>query len=209
MSKKAGVSKNESSRRSFLACFRNGHQRRVGRGQLPGHSRRSGTRAAGGKAGQPRSSPSSRDAQAAEIEAMAAQIIPTDDSPGAREAHCLYFIDRALTTFAKASQPVYIQGLQDLQAEDPATLSRRREILRAHFRAADQSAHRDREDAVLQDGPHAHRHRVLLSPGARRQLRQSRLEAHRLRRFAEPSSRRSVTTTRSPNRPSGVKEKRP
>lgn len=57
------------------------------------------------------------EAQAAEIGAMAAQIIPTDESPGAREAHCLYFIDRALSTFAKASQPVYIQGLQDLQSK--------------------------------------------------------------------------------------------
>jgi gluconate 2-dehydrogenase gamma chain len=57
------------------------------------------------------------DAQAAEIEAVAAQIIPTDESPGAREAHCLYFIDRALSTFAKSSQPAYIQGLQDLQSK--------------------------------------------------------------------------------------------
>jgi gluconate 2-dehydrogenase gamma chain len=57
------------------------------------------------------------EAQAAEIGAMADQIIPTDESPGAREAHCIYFIDRALITFAKPSQPVYIQGLQDLQAK--------------------------------------------------------------------------------------------
>ena len=57
------------------------------------------------------------DAQAAEIGAMAAQIIPTDQSPGAREAHCLYFIDRALSTFVKSSQPAYIQGLQDLQSK--------------------------------------------------------------------------------------------
>jgi gluconate 2-dehydrogenase gamma chain len=57
------------------------------------------------------------EAQAAEIEAMAAQIIPTDESPGAREAHCLYFIDRALTTFAKPAQATYTQGLQDLQAK--------------------------------------------------------------------------------------------
>ena len=56
-------------------------------------------------------------AQAAEIEAMAAQIIPTDDTPGAREARCLYFIDKALTTFARSSQAVYIQGLQELQAK--------------------------------------------------------------------------------------------
>lgn len=57
------------------------------------------------------------EAQAAEIDAMVAQIIPTDDTPGAREAHCLYFIDRALTTFVKDSQPAYTQGLQDLQAK--------------------------------------------------------------------------------------------
>jgi len=57
------------------------------------------------------------DAQAAEIEAVAAQIIPTDESPGAREAHCVYFIDRALAGFAKSSQPVYTQGLLDLQAQ--------------------------------------------------------------------------------------------
>jgi gluconate 2-dehydrogenase gamma chain len=57
------------------------------------------------------------EAQAAEIEAMTAQIIPTDESPGAREAHCVYFIDRALATFAKSSQPAYIQGLQELQAK--------------------------------------------------------------------------------------------
>ena len=57
------------------------------------------------------------DAQAAEIDAVTAQIIPTDETPGAREAHCMYFIDRALTTFARASQPAYTQGLQELQAK--------------------------------------------------------------------------------------------
>ena len=54
--------------------------------------------------------------QATEIEAIAAQIIPTDDSPGAREARVIYFIDRALTTFDKESQPLYVKGLKDLQA---------------------------------------------------------------------------------------------
>ena len=57
------------------------------------------------------------DEQAAEIEAMTAQIIPTDETPGAREARCLYFIDRALSTFARSSQPAYIQGLRELQAK--------------------------------------------------------------------------------------------
>jgi gluconate 2-dehydrogenase gamma chain len=57
------------------------------------------------------------EAQAAEIEAITAQIIPTDDTPGAREAHCVYFIDRALSTFVRGSQTAYVQGLQDLQAK--------------------------------------------------------------------------------------------
>ena len=57
------------------------------------------------------------EAQAAEIDAMTAQIIPTDETPGAREAHCMYFIDRALSTFAQKSQAAYTQGLQDLQAK--------------------------------------------------------------------------------------------
>ena len=69
------------------------------------------------KGGQPPRLAFFTEAQAAEIDAMAAQIIPTDDTPGAREAHCLYFIDRALSTFARASQPIYTQGLLDLQAK--------------------------------------------------------------------------------------------
>ncbi len=55
--------------------------------------------------------------QATEIEAVAAQIIPTDDSPGAREARVIYFIDRALTTFDKERQPRYVKGLKELQAK--------------------------------------------------------------------------------------------
>ena len=38
-------------------------------------------------------------AEAADVEAVAAQIIPTDDTPGAREAGVVYFIDRALGSF--------------------------------------------------------------------------------------------------------------
>jgi gluconate 2-dehydrogenase gamma chain len=55
--------------------------------------------------------------QAAEIESVAAQIIPTDDSPGAREAGTIYFIDRALTTFDQDRQAAYTQGLKDLRAK--------------------------------------------------------------------------------------------
>jgi len=55
--------------------------------------------------------------QATEIESACAQIIPTDDTPGAREAKVIYFIDRALVTFDRDKQNAYTQGLKDLQAK--------------------------------------------------------------------------------------------
>jgi gluconate 2-dehydrogenase gamma chain len=55
--------------------------------------------------------------QAIEIESVAAQIIPTDATPGAREAGTIYFIDRALTTFDQDKQAAYTQGLKDLRAK--------------------------------------------------------------------------------------------
>jgi hypothetical protein len=56
-------------------------------------------------------------AQAAEIEAMAAQIIPTDSTPGAREARVIVFIDRILDTFEKDQQGSYTRGLAELSAQ--------------------------------------------------------------------------------------------
>jgi hypothetical protein len=55
--------------------------------------------------------------QAVEIESVAAQIIPKDDTPGAREGGTIYFIDRALTTFDQDKQSAYTQGLKDLRAK--------------------------------------------------------------------------------------------
>src|SRR5260370_32325764 len=55
--------------------------------------------------------------QAVEIESVVAQIIPTDDTPGAREAGTIYFIDRALTTFDQDKQAAYTQGLKDVRAK--------------------------------------------------------------------------------------------
>jgi gluconate 2-dehydrogenase gamma chain len=54
--------------------------------------------------------------QAREIEAIAARIIPTTDTPGAHEAGVVFFIDRALVTFAKEDQKAYAEGLPELQA---------------------------------------------------------------------------------------------
>jgi hypothetical protein len=41
--------------------------------------------------------------EAADVEAVAAQIIPTDETPGAREVGVINFIDRALATIARSS----------------------------------------------------------------------------------------------------------
>src|ERR1700756_24041 len=54
--------------------------------------------------------------QAVEIDALTARIIPTDQTPGAREASAVYFIDRALMTFAVDDQRTYREGLPELQA---------------------------------------------------------------------------------------------
>jgi len=54
--------------------------------------------------------------QAAEIDAIASRIIPTTDTPGAHEAGVVFFIDRALVTFAKDNQKLYSDGLPALQA---------------------------------------------------------------------------------------------
>jgi len=55
--------------------------------------------------------------QAGDVEAMTAQIIPTDDTPGARDAQVVVFIDRALSTFEKEQRPAYTTGLVELQTQ--------------------------------------------------------------------------------------------
>jgi gluconate 2-dehydrogenase gamma chain len=53
---------------------------------------------------------------APEIEALAAQIIPSGDgSPGAKEAGCIHFIDRALETFDREKRDLYRHGLSATQ----------------------------------------------------------------------------------------------
>lgn len=53
--------------------------------------------------------------EAAEIEAIAAQIIPSTGGPGAREAGVIYFIDRALSTFAADDREAYRTGMAEIQ----------------------------------------------------------------------------------------------
>ena len=58
--------------------------------------------------------------QAIELEEMVAQIIPTDHTPGAREARVVSFIDRVLVTFDRDRQGDYTEGLKDLARQSKA-----------------------------------------------------------------------------------------
>jgi gluconate 2-dehydrogenase gamma chain len=53
-------------------------------------------------------------AEAEDVAAIASLIIPSDDSPGAREAGVIDFIDRSLSSFAREQRPLFATGLADL-----------------------------------------------------------------------------------------------
>jgi hypothetical protein len=54
-------------------------------------------------------------ADAADVDAITAQILPSGATPGAREAHAVYFIDRALATFFADRAPAFRAGLEEFQ----------------------------------------------------------------------------------------------
>jgi gluconate 2-dehydrogenase gamma chain len=100
-------------------------------------------------------------AEAVEIEALSARIIPTDDTPGAREAGVLYFIDRALVTFANGDQQKYRDGLVELQSAvrekflgvekfSAATPTQQDELLHAMEPTQDEKAPRRRRGNTAQ-----------------------------------------------------------
>ena len=53
-------------------------------------------------------------AEATEVEAVAMRILPSDESPGAKEAGVLYFIDNTLVGYAKEQAPLFASGMSDL-----------------------------------------------------------------------------------------------
>lgn len=70
--------------------------------------------------------------EAADVDAVTAQIIPSGDTPGAREAHVVHFIDQAFTTFFAAQAEDFREGL-------------------AEFRSACQAAHAGSSFAALDE----------------------------------------------------------
>jgi len=55
--------------------------------------------------------------EAADVGAIAAQIVPSGTTPGAREAHAVYFTDRALSTFFAGWASDYRAGLMEFQSK--------------------------------------------------------------------------------------------
>ncbi|MGC1520025.1 MAG: gluconate 2-dehydrogenase subunit 3 family protein, partial [Steroidobacteraceae bacterium] len=55
-------------------------------------------------------------ADAADIDAIAAQIVPNGATPGAREAHAVHFIDRGLATFFSDWAGGFRAGLTEFQS---------------------------------------------------------------------------------------------
>jgi gluconate 2-dehydrogenase gamma chain len=55
--------------------------------------------------------------QAADVDAIVAQIIPTDDLPGAREAGAVHFVDHSLATWARGQHETFVHGLDELNRE--------------------------------------------------------------------------------------------
>lgn len=55
--------------------------------------------------------------QASNIDAVAAQIMPSDETPGAREAGVVNFIDHALATWAVPQRQPLLEGLAELNRQ--------------------------------------------------------------------------------------------
>ena len=54
-------------------------------------------------------------AEAADVDAIAGQILPSGATPGAREAHAVHFIDRVLATCFSERAPLFRAGLAQFQ----------------------------------------------------------------------------------------------
>lgn len=63
------------------------------------------------------------DSEAIELETIASRILPTTDTPGAREAGVIYFMDNALGSFMQAELESIRSGLGEFQSSISASYS--------------------------------------------------------------------------------------
>jgi len=60
--------------------------------------------------------------QAAAFDAFSAQIVPTDETPGAREANVVHFADYVLGTFGRDQQTAFTDALRSVEEQAPKTI---------------------------------------------------------------------------------------
>lgn len=77
---------------------------------------------------QPKKFASFDAATGAEIEAIAAQILPDGETPGARAAGVIWFIDAALSGYDRDKRELYTRGLAEAQARRSEMFSGSRSI---------------------------------------------------------------------------------
>jgi gluconate 2-dehydrogenase gamma chain len=114
---KKSIKKRDPSRRSFLVSSASGLSAAWLATRWSGILEAQAFAAQATKSGPPDKFEFFSPEDAVEIESVVAQIIPTDDTPGAREAGTVYFIDRTLMTFDRDEQPRYTQGFKELQGK--------------------------------------------------------------------------------------------
>ena len=89
-------------------------------------------------------------AEVADVEAIAAQIIPTDDTPGAREAGVVYFIDRALATFfSRLAGPTFACSFTTFRSRCKADYPEATSLRDAVIGSADRVPQARRAHAIL------------------------------------------------------------
>ena len=134
--------------------------------------------------------------QARDVEAVAAQIVPSGATPGAREAGVVYFVDHVHTGVYAAQAPGFVAALTAFQrVASHSRIPRRGSSPTCPSPTQLAYLQEHRADAVLRRHALPDRARPAGLPVLRRQSRQARLEAASASRTATSGSRPSATTT--------------
>ncbi len=123
-------------------------------------------------------------AQARDVEAIAAQIIPSGSTPGAREAGVVYFIDHIHAGAWSGGAKDFIAGLDDFQVRCARHHPRGRAVRGPRARRPARLPAARRTHAFLRPDPLPGRARPARPALLRRQRGHGGLEARRLHRAA-------------------------
>ncbi len=135
---------NDYSRRAFLQSSAGAATAALLRGGVPGLAALLQAACSARDEGAPFSSLSP--AEARELEAITARIVPTTDTPGAREAGVTWFIDKALGDFLSGQRDFLLGGLQTFQQSIAASFPGAERF--SDLAEADQDRHLATQDAT-------------------------------------------------------------